>query len=137
MMTQLIYMSRPFGFDGAMLAGILTQSRRNNRRDGITGALICRHDIYLQFVEGDAPMIDALFARIRRDDRHLGVVPLWRGTDETRLFPGWDMLDDPARSWLWSPEQVANNIVEAAPPASVRAVFDRLAGELASEKRID
>ena len=133
MLKQLIYISRPFGFDASMLAGILSASRRNNRRDGITGALICRQDIYLQFVEGDAAVIDALFAKIQRDDRHQQVVPLWRGTAEARLFPGWDMLDDPARSWLWTPDEVANDVVEAAPPEAVRAVFDRLAQERSLE----
>lgn len=35
-------MSQPFGYDSAMLAGILTGARRNNRRDGIGAALIDR-----------------------------------------------------------------------------------------------
>ena len=45
MVTQLIYMSEPFEFDTSILAGILADARRNNRRDAITGALICRQDI--------------------------------------------------------------------------------------------
>ena len=39
---QLIYSSRPFGYDDLALTGILSTARRNNLRDGITGALICR-----------------------------------------------------------------------------------------------
>jgi hypothetical protein len=45
--TQIIYASRPFGFDAALLAGILMDARRCNTRDGITGALICRDDLFL------------------------------------------------------------------------------------------
>lgn len=130
MVTQLIYTSQPFGFDSAMLAGILAGARRNNRRDGITGALICRRDIYLQMIEGEAAMIDALFGRIAIDDRHLEVTKLCRGTAEERLFPGWDMLDDPARSWLWSPDDVARGAVTAASASEVRAVFERVAAEV-------
>lgn len=127
--TQLIYMSTPFGFDRAMLAGILVGARRNNVRDGITGALICRHDIYLQLIEGDADKIDALYAHIRRDDRHLMVTELWRGMVDARSFPDWAMLDDPARSWLWSPEEVAAGALRDAPADAVRGVFDRVARE--------
>jgi hypothetical protein len=36
---QLIYASRPFGYDELTLVGILASARRNNERDGITGAL--------------------------------------------------------------------------------------------------
>ena len=42
---RAIYTSRPFGFDTAILHGILSDARRANLRDGITGALICRGDI--------------------------------------------------------------------------------------------
>ena len=38
---RAIYTSRPFGFDEAILSGILMDARRANARDGITGALIC------------------------------------------------------------------------------------------------
>jgi hypothetical protein len=72
-MKQLIYRSQPFGFDNAMLAGILLEARRNNLRDDITGALICRHDLYLQLIEGPADAIDALYGRIVADDRHVDV----------------------------------------------------------------
>ena len=44
-MLQLIYASRPFGFDTAMLAGILMDARRCNARDDITGMLVCRADL--------------------------------------------------------------------------------------------
>lgn len=54
-MKQLIYRSQPFGFDRAMLAGILMGARRNNTRDDITGALIVRHDMYLQLIEARRP----------------------------------------------------------------------------------
>ena len=50
-MIQLIYASRPFDFDEGTLAAILTVARGCNERDGITGALICRSDLYLQLLE--------------------------------------------------------------------------------------
>lgn len=126
---QLIYTSRPFGYDSAMLGGILVAARRNNRRDGLTGALICRHDIYLQLLEGPAALVTAAFARIIGDDRHLDVSEINSTDVDERLFPQWDMLDDPARSWLWSAADVAAGAVAAASPATVIDVFKRVAAE--------
>ena len=126
---RLIYASRPFGFDAATLGGILIGARRNNARDGITGALICRADLYLQLIEGPRDAIDAAFARIGRDDRHLDVEELWTGGGTDRMFPAWAMLDDPARSWLWSPAEVARGAIGAAPPETILGVFARLAAE--------
>ena len=128
-MKQLIYRSQPFGFDTAMLAGILVQARRNNRRDAITGALLCRHDLYLQLIEGDASAIDALYVRITADDRHCDVRLLLTGTVDDRLFPEWEMLDDEMPTLAWSPAAVADGAIETASPEELRAVFIRLADQ--------
>lgn len=125
-MKRLIYRSQPFGFDHAMLAGILLTARRNNRRDGITGALIVRHDLYLQLIEGPDAAIDALYERIAADDRHVDVRLLSVGPVDGRMFPGWDMLDDEAPSLFWSPEEVAGGAIEAAGPEALKAAFTRL-----------
>jgi hypothetical protein len=125
--TQLIYCSQPFGFDDAMLNGILLQARRNNPRNDLTGALIVRGDLYLQLLEGPQAAVDATFARIARDDRHLGVRLLVREIVAERLFPAWTMRDDPAQSWLWSAAEVADGALERASVAALRQVFERLA----------
>ena len=127
MMTQLIYWSQPFGFDDAMLGGILIQARRNNVRDGLTGALIVRHDLYLQLLEGPAAAVDRTFGRIRDDNRHLAVTLLCRAEVPARMFPEWSMRDDPAQSWLWTAKEVEAGALERATPAEVVAVFGRLA----------
>lgn len=126
-MKQLIYRSEPFGFDRAILAGILTHARRNNARDDITGALICRQDLYLQLIEGPADSIDALYARILADDRHCDVGLLLADTVSERLFPEWTMLDDSMPSMTWSPAEIAGGAIDAATPAELRALFDGIA----------
>lgn len=125
-LTQIIYVSQPFGFDDAMLGGILVQARRNNPRLGITGCLICRQDLYLQLLEGPGAAIDGLYEKIKQDDRHLEVVQLAKTTVDDRLFPDWAMRDDPAQSWLWPPEAVAAGVLFQASPAALRAVFARV-----------
>jgi hypothetical protein len=130
-LTQLIYASRPFGFSGDMLDDILMAARRNNRRDGLTGALVCRADLFLQLLEGPREKVTATFGRILRDDRHMEVGLIWVGDAPARLFPDWDMLDDPARSWMWSREAVRDGAMGRASAAEARAVFQRVAGEVA------
>ncbi|WP_374944270.1 BLUF domain-containing protein [Sphingomonas sp.] len=130
-MQYLIYRSTPLGFDRAMLAGILLGARRNNARDAITGALLCRHDLYLQLIEGPAPAIDALYARIAVDDRHSDVRLLLSDTADRRMFPDWTMLDDQNPSLAWSPAQVADGAIEAAGAAELLGVFARLSASAA------
>ncbi|WP_229736785.1 BLUF domain-containing protein [Blastomonas aquatica] len=129
MLTQLIYMSQPFGYDGATLSGILSSARRNNPRLGITGALICRHDIYLQLLEGPPQSVDTLFQSISSDDRHLAVTLLHRADVDHRLFPEWAMLHDPAHSWHWSPDEVASGAITEASPEVLRQVFQQAAAD--------
>lgn len=109
-----------------MLAGILSSARRNNPLLGITGALFCRHDIYLQMIEGPADAIDMLYARIEADDRHFDVRLLLTEAMGERLFPAWSMLDDTAPSQIWSAADVAAGVLEAASPDDLRAPFVRL-----------
>ncbi len=59
MLLQLTYASRPLGYDSAMLTGILFDARRCNARDGITGALICRDDLFLQLPERPEAAVEA------------------------------------------------------------------------------
>ncbi|WP_439596305.1 BLUF domain-containing protein [Falsiroseomonas sp.] len=131
-LMQLIYASRPFGFSGDMLEDILMAARRNNRRDGVTGALVCRADLFLQMLEGPRDKVTATFGRILRDDRHLEVSLVWSGDTPARLFPAWDMLEDPARSWMWSRDEVRAGAMLRASAAEARAVFDRVASEAAA-----
>ncbi|MDZ4066240.1 MAG: BLUF domain-containing protein [Tabrizicola sp.] len=128
-MIQLTYASRPFGFDTAMLAGILLDARRCNTRDGITGLLICRADLYLQLLEGPEAAVDAAYRRIAADDRHMDLSLLTRRSVTHRLFPRWAMRDDPARSWLWTKAEVDDGALTRASEDDVLAVFERIAGE--------
>ncbi len=110
-----------------MLAGILVRSREKNRQAKITGALICRHDLYLQLIEGPEAAIDTVFARIVKDDRHLAVKVLLSRTADQRIFPEWEMLDDQMPSLTWSAADVARGVLDVATPEMLLAVFERVA----------
>lgn len=126
-LIQLVYASRPFGFDDAVLANILLDARRCNARDDVTGALIARADLYLQLLEGPEAKVEATYDRICEDDRHVEITRLVRREIDTRLFPGWAMRDDPAHSWVWSIEAVRNGAVERTTEEEVLGFFERLA----------
>ena len=128
-LLQLTYASQPFGFNGPSLAGILLDARRCNTRDGITGALICRDDLFLQMLEGPEDKVDAAYRRILKDDRHLDVRPMLRRViaDTDRLFPNWAMRDDPADTWVWSRTDLDKGALERATDTDVLAIFERLA----------
>ena len=128
-LIQLIYASQPFGFNEPALAGILLDARRCNMRDGITGALICRDDLFLQLLEGPADKVQATYTRIRRDDRHLDVRQMSSRaiSDQGRLFANWAMRDDPAQSWVWTRAEIDAGILDNAKDNDAIALFERLA----------
>lgn len=125
-LKQIIYASQPFGYDDGTLGSILLDARQCNKRDGITGALVCRHDIYLQLLEGPADAVEAAYVRIARDDRHAGMNRLVDRTVTDRMFGQWDMLHDPAVSCIWSAEDVARGAVEQASADDIIATFRAL-----------
>ena len=129
-LVQIIYSSQPFGFDEALLAGILVDARRCNARDGITGALICRRDVFLQLLEGPEDRVLGAFERIGRDDRHVDVGLHVREAAPERLFGDWAMLHDPARSWLLAQGDASGSGLERVRAADVRGIFAALAAEL-------
>ena len=128
-LIQLTYCSRPFGFDEVILSGILIDARVNNLRNDISGALICRADLYLQLLEGPEAAVEAAFGRIRRDNRHLEVRKLYSRPVSARIFANWSMRDDPVRSWMWSVAEVEAGALGRASAQDIQAVFTRLSVE--------
>jgi hypothetical protein len=127
---RAIYTSRPFGFDTAILSGILMDARRANLRDGITGALICRADIYLQWLEGPEDAVRRALSRIQADDRHLEVTLHASGPVAERVFPDWEMLHDPAATWIWTQDEVSGGAAERATGDEVIGFFLRLRDQI-------
>jgi hypothetical protein len=131
---RAIYTSRPFGFDTGILNGILLDARRANARDGITGALICRGDIYLQLLEGPEEQVRNTLERIKRDDRHLEVVTHVAERVADRMFGEWAMLHDPAASWIWLQEEVSAGAVERATAKEIMTFFTQLRNSRSADK---
>lgn len=91
-MYRLIYISTPKPEIGqADVDGILAASRKNNAHNEITGLLIQDQRRFLQYLEGKQDQVEATFARISCDTRHLAIIPLKMGYIGRRQFPDWAM----------------------------------------------
>ena len=94
--TQLTYLSRNALTGDAdalnsQLGAILSVSRRNNRRDGITGYLVSDGTWFMQILEGDHEKVMAALVRIRFDTRHSDVTVISTRESRTRSFPHCSM----------------------------------------------
>ena len=129
-LKHLIYSSEPINYDDFNISNILKSSQINNKKDGITGALIFREDLYLQFLEGPENKVDQAFNKIAYDNRHKNVLKLKEDITDRKLFTSWAMRGDPVKSWMWSYEDVDNGIVKKLKPEDAFAVFEKLSREI-------
>lgn len=100
---QLVYASRATFRENTSSQGIepevgriLMQSRQNNPRSGIVGALYYGDGHFFQCLEGDAGAVRETLDRIRRDDRHEEVRVLREQSLEAPGFGEWSMKYVPA-----------------------------------------
>lgn len=73
------------------IARILMQSRRNNPRKGLVGALYCSDGFFFQCLEGAASEVEALYQRLHGDPRHRDMKVLARQSVDALSFAGWTM----------------------------------------------
>ena len=123
---QIIYASQPLGYDSATLQTILDVARKCNARDNVSGALVCRQDIYLQLLEGSLEAVNATYMRICRDDRHVGIKKLVSRRASNRFFSNWAMLHDPAISLIWNQQQISAGILDCVPQSEIIGMFEAI-----------
>ena len=89
---QLVYISeRCSSTDDAAITKIKLRAEHNNHRRNITGALLFTERYFLQYLEGEAAVVDALFASICRDPRHTNARLLLRTPIQQRDFSRWSL----------------------------------------------
>jgi len=91
-MLQLVYISTSREpITDRLLDDILSTSRRNNDRAGVSGLLVAGGRRFLQALEGPAAAVLATYARIAADSRHFAVVQLSCRQVSDRQFGDWAM----------------------------------------------
>ena len=89
---QLVYISdRCASTDDVAINKIKLRAEPNNLRRNITGALLFTERYFLQYLEGEAAVVDALYASICRDKRHNNVRLLLRKSIQQRDFSRWSL----------------------------------------------
>lgn len=122
---QLFYVSaatEPYSND--VVQAILQVSKRNNRRQDVTGCLLFSGNHFGQVLEGSKPVVVALAARIAGDPRHERVRVLSEATSATRDYNDWAMgylhdlsLEDELERWLGG---------DVPDPAQLRQTLQRM-----------
>lgn len=89
---QLIYVSTTARrHDEREMSDLLAQSRRDNRRHGITGLLLYKDGHFMQVLEGPPDAIRNVFERIGRDRRHRDLITILDRIGGGRDFQDWSM----------------------------------------------
>jgi hypothetical protein len=78
-------------FEAADLSTLLQAAREKNERLGLTGLLLHTEGTFFQVLEGQAEIVDALFATIELDKRHTQVTKIIREPIAHRVFDEWTM----------------------------------------------
>ena len=78
-------------FTNAELLELLTRSRENNSKLGLTGMLLYKNDEFMQVLEGSEQAVRTLVAKIQQDRRHNNVAKVIEGYYPERQFPYWYM----------------------------------------------
>lgn len=92
--------------DTRELDELLMDARRFNARAKISGVLLHHNGLFLQYLEGPAAAVAAVYFRIRQSRRHGQLTELLNQPIMVREFAGWQMaFAEAPRSVL---EQIAN-----------------------------
>jgi hypothetical protein len=78
-------------FDTEELTELLQVARDNNAKLGLTGMLLYAEGSFFQVLEGPAEVVDALYVKIGRDERHGQMTLIIREPIPKRCFDAWTM----------------------------------------------
>ena len=87
MLERMVYVSRAAKPGFAEICAIVRAAHRVNAGLGVTGALLCLDGWFAQALEGPGAGLDALWDRLARDPRHVGLERRIRERGLCRLFP--------------------------------------------------
>ncbi|MGE0497301.1 MAG: BLUF domain-containing protein [Ramlibacter sp.] len=92
-LTQLLYCSRKTrALPVTELRSLVEHGARKNQHSQISGTLLAGCGLYLQFLEGPAAEVNALWTRLQRDRRHVRpVLMMQNARGASRLYPAHPM----------------------------------------------
>ena len=89
-MFQTAYVSRAAeAMTQESLLSLLQQCLTNNEASGVTGMLLYGNGTFLQVLEGEEAVLEAVIEKIEKDPRHSKIHFLYRKPVEHRQYADW------------------------------------------------
>ncbi|MEH6611272.1 MAG: BLUF domain-containing protein [Halioglobus sp.] len=89
---QVVYISQATGtLTESELNELVEVSRRNNKKYGITGALLYLENAFIQAIEGEDAAISELLGKLTADARHRNIRIISDNLAQVRNFQNWSM----------------------------------------------
>lgn len=139
MTWQIVYVSTSLGLNIESIAeSILQSSRENNAALGVTGVLLSSDGAFFQVLEGPRDVVEALYNKIARDPRHIGITRIMSRDLPTPMFDGWAMgwgkigQDHPIYNHLANVFENPDLATDAIVVATLRAYVDQREGDAAT-----
>jgi hypothetical protein len=89
---EIIYMSLACeAMAPEQFAELMERAQARNQAAGVTGMLVYHEGEFMQLLEGERSVIEALYDKIAIDPRHQQVYQLWAAPITTRNFDSWTM----------------------------------------------
>ena len=79
------------GITSSDIENIIETSRKNNKKNDITGCLINFEGMFFQIIEGPKSAVLNLYKILKQDSRHFEVTELWKGVKLNRQFKDWNL----------------------------------------------
>ena len=130
MIKNLIYVSNPVGFNKKNIKNILETSNINNKKNKVTGCLIYRQDLYLQFLEGPQKELEFTYNKILSDKRHTDIHKLSENSTKRRLFTNWAMRGDPLMTSMWTHKDITDGKVKKLNSNESLKLFEKFSREI-------
>ncbi|WP_394389125.1 BLUF domain-containing protein [Shewanella woodyi] len=90
--VQLIYASSVSeGLSVMEIKVLVEKAQISNKALSVTGFLCANSQYFLQCIEGEEVVIDALFQKISKDSRHHSITILKKRKVESQQFRAWSM----------------------------------------------
>ncbi|ACA88361.1 BLUF domain-containing protein [Shewanella woodyi] len=90
--VQLIYSSSVSeGLSVMEIKALVEKAQINNRALSVTGFLCANSYYFLQCIEGESAVIDALFQKISKDSRHHSITVINKREVDNQQFRAWSM----------------------------------------------
>jgi hypothetical protein len=70
---------------------LLDQATANNLKTDITGILLYRSGLFMQYLEGTKIAVRNLYAKIKKDKRHTSLIKMHEKPITERVFKNWAM----------------------------------------------